>query len=93
MSDSESAAGLALKAWREGKGLSQSAAGDLLGVTQVTVSDWESGRKMPRTAAAFRIQDVTGVPARAWTVDASVPEKTTLIIRSGAAAAEGDDAA
>lgn len=57
-----------LKGWRSGKGLSQQAASALIGVSQNTWSDWESGAKQPRISAGLKIAEVTegAVPIESW---------------------------
>lgn len=57
-----------LRKWRESQGLTQAEAGKKLRVHQNTWSDWEGGRKVPRTGFVLAIQAMTGgdVPASAW---------------------------
>jgi len=57
-----------LKEWRENQALSQVAAAERIGVSQPTYSDYERGRKIPRTQLALKIQAVTdgAVPVAAW---------------------------
>lgn len=40
-----------LRAWRKARGLSQSGAAPLLGVTLRTLENWEQGRSQPRGLA------------------------------------------
>lgn len=63
-------ASLQLEAWRKRQKLSQKEAAKMLGVSQPTYSEYETGRKTPRTAKAFEIQEKTRVKAAGWTVDA-----------------------
>lgn len=49
-----------IKAAREKKGLSQKQLAQLLGVSQPTVSDWESGRKNPTLENLSKIADALG---------------------------------
>jgi transcriptional regulator with XRE-family HTH domain len=57
-----------LRQWREGRGLSQHDAGLLVNVHQNSWSDWESGKKTPRTEAALRLHVLTegACPVDAW---------------------------
>jgi transcriptional regulator with XRE-family HTH domain len=57
-----------LKTWREDSGLNQSKAAQLLGVSQPSYSDYENGRKTPRTVVAIRVAEVTSnaVPVSSW---------------------------
>ena len=57
-----------LRAWRLREDLSQTAAAVGIGVTQPTLSDYETGRKIPRTITAIRIAELTGgaVPVVSW---------------------------
>lgn len=58
--------------WRKEKGLTQGDAADLIGVSQPMLSEYESGKKVPRTLLALKIQDVTGglVRIETWGEDA-----------------------
>lgn len=58
--------------WREKRGLSQTALAKELSVAQPTVSDWEAGRKTPRTKHVLAITAVTkgAVPMKDWIVPA-----------------------
>jgi DNA-binding XRE family transcriptional regulator len=57
-----------LSAWRRENKLSQGAAAEMLGVRQPTWSEYEIGRKIPRTTTALEIARMTGgaVPIEAW---------------------------
>lgn len=70
MTPSEGSGAKRLKAWREAAGHTQVEAGKLLGVSQVTISDWEAERKQPRVSAALRIARVTdgAVPIESWEI-------------------------
>lgn len=46
---------------REGKGLSQKALAEALGVTQATVSRWEAGLIRPRVAVRLKLKDLLGL--------------------------------
>jgi transcriptional regulator with XRE-family HTH domain len=61
-----------LPIWRQKRGLAQGSAAKLFGVTQPSLSEYESGKKIPRTKLALRIQRVTDgeVPIGAWDEDA-----------------------
>lgn len=54
--------------WRKKRGLSQTALAEELGVAQGTVSEWEGGRKMPRTQHVLAIAKLTrnAVPLADW---------------------------
>ncbi len=47
--------------WREAKGLSQEALGGRLGVSDVTVSRWETGKRRPDLDAQAAIAEALGV--------------------------------
>ncbi len=61
-----------IKDWREsqrgpdGRPLSQKDAGDMVGVSQATWSDWESGTKTPRIQFALALHRLTGAPLESW---------------------------
>ena len=57
-----------LRAWREAKGLTQTAAAELIGVSQPSYSDYENGKKFPRIENAIKIAGTTdgAVPVAAW---------------------------
>ena len=58
-----------LKAWREDTAqITQGKAAKQLGVSQPTWSDYEHGRKVPRTRVAVKIAAMTGgaVPVESW---------------------------
>jgi len=52
---------LFLAEWRESKGLSQEALGGRLGVTDVTVSRWETGKRRPDLSAQAAIAEALGI--------------------------------
>jgi len=52
---------ITLKAARVNKGLTQEAAGKLLGVSLYTISNWERGETFPDAVQILKIQDVYGV--------------------------------
>lgn len=58
-----------LKTWREVEDLTQGEAAKLLGVSQPSWSDYEQGRKIPRTVLAVKIAILTKgfVPVESWT--------------------------
>jgi DNA-binding XRE family transcriptional regulator len=39
-----------------------------IGVNRLTVWRWTEGRQTPPLKLAFKLEDVTGIPARAWTL-------------------------
>lgn len=57
-----------LKQWRTREGLTQSSAAEKFGVSQPSYSDYENGRKTPRTKLALHIARVTdgAVPVASW---------------------------
>lgn len=75
MADWEPAEDLAarLKAVREGMGLTQQEFGDLLGVTDQTVSDWEGGRTVPRRSRLVQIAKRAGILVHAFAAGAPMP--------------------
>lgn len=58
----------ALKAWRTAARLSQREVAARLGVGQTTVSHWERGDRVPRTALAVALEEMTkrGIEVAAW---------------------------
>lgn len=52
---------LHIAAWRESKGLSQEALGGRLGVSDVTVSRWETGKRQPDLNAQAAIAEALGL--------------------------------
>jgi DNA-binding XRE family transcriptional regulator len=80
-----------LARWRLDQGLSQTAAGDLVGVSQVTWSDWESGKKCPHVGQAVKLERVTGVPCEAW--EALADEQRRRLQQRRAAVDPGQDVA
>ena len=72
-----------LAGWRLTQGLSQTAAGELVGVSQVTWSDWESGKKCPHVGQAVKLERVTGVPCEAWEALADEQRKRLQQRRAG----------
>ena len=57
-----------LERWRRAHGLSQSAAGARVGVSQVAWCRLEAGKMTPGVSLAFTLERVTGTPAKAWAV-------------------------
>jgi transcriptional regulator with XRE-family HTH domain len=55
------AVGHPLRIWRTARGLSQEAAGDLLGVDGFTVSRWERKDTEPQKRHWEKIEEVTGL--------------------------------
>lgn len=64
-----------LKAWREGVGLSQKAVGDIVGVGQPTVAEWEKARR-PEFHTALALEDLSdgAVRVEAWDYTAAQVE-------------------
>ena len=75
-----------LKAWRTKLGLSQDDAANRVEVHQNTWSDWESGKKVPRTEKALEIHVLTDgeCPIDAWCDDPEVARVWREIIRRAA---------
>lgn len=62
-----SRAAVRLRAWREFKGLSQSAVCDELdGLDQAVYSKWERGIRTPTRSQAVLVERVTGVAVEEW---------------------------
>lgn len=53
-----------LKRYREENGLTQKALADLLGVTDVTISRWESGERLIGRRNMFIVAKKTKIPGR-----------------------------
>ena len=72
-----------LKDWRTRRDLSQEDAAQKVDVHQNTWSDWESGKKVPRTPKALEIHVLTGgeVPVDAWCPDADLAKKWRAMMR------------
>jgi transcriptional regulator with XRE-family HTH domain len=64
----ESLASQLLPKWRDSQGLKQGPAAKLFGVTQPMLSEYETGKKTPRTVQALKIAEITKgfVPVTAW---------------------------
>lgn len=60
-------ASILLREWRVGGGLSANAAAKRLTVDRRTYVQWETGSGIPSLPLAARLEDVTGIPMRAWT--------------------------
>lgn len=60
--------GQALRGWRVERGLTQQAAGALIGVSGAAWSSWEVGSKAPGVANAILLSDLTEglVSIRSW---------------------------
>lgn len=73
----EKVASKKLRAWRKKQDLSQTEAARLLEVSQPTYSEYETGRKVPRTAKAFEIEAKTkgAVKASGWAMDVETEPK------------------
>lgn len=54
---------LALMAFRQDRGLSRAELGAALGVTEVTIWRWETGKRAPRGDDLKRVCDFTGISA------------------------------
>jgi transcriptional regulator with XRE-family HTH domain len=61
-------AGSALRAWRKKTGKSLRDVAAIVGVSEMTISDWERSKKRPREQHAALIEKLTGgeVSASAW---------------------------
>lgn len=51
-----------LKIWRDLRGLKQKAAADELGLTEPTLSRYETGARMPSLTQAAKLSEKTGIP-------------------------------
>lgn len=49
-----------IKVFREAKGLSQRALGEMVGASQTSISEYEAGRKTPKLTTLVRIADALG---------------------------------
>lgn len=79
------AQGHALRAWREGKGLTQTLAAAEVGASQGAWGAWETGRKAPDLHFASAIETLTesAVKAVGW----AFPRSSSLVARARQAAA------
>lgn len=59
-----------LRAWIERAKLNQTKTADLLGVSDVLISQWLNGVRTPSLELAVKIQDQTGIPAGSWVLSA-----------------------
>lgn len=77
-----------LRRWRSARHASQADASALAGVSQNTWSDWEGGRKTPRTEAALRLHVLTdgAVPVDAWCADGSLAARWRSLVAGERAA-------
>jgi len=53
-----------LRAWRKARGLSQSQAAPVLGLTQRTLENWEQGTTQPRGLARVHLLQLLTAPAQ-----------------------------
>lgn len=51
-----------LKEWRRKRGLKQRAAAATLGLTEPTLSRYETGKRSPSLAQAAKLSEQTGIP-------------------------------
>ena len=58
-----------LKSWRSERELSQSAAGEKVGVSGPTWHEWESGGRTPQGGYRDALEILTGIPATEWMHD------------------------
>lgn len=77
-----------LRAWREGRGLSQNKAGSLIGVRQATWCEWEredtaGANRGPGRDIAVRLEALTdgAVPVESWSQSAEVAEAMRKIAK------------
>jgi len=73
--DGLAAAGVRLRSWREGQGLSQSAAADRIRASQTTWAAWERGEKGPDLHFAFEIERLTDGESPVLASDWAFPRK------------------
>lgn len=55
-----------LREWIARRKLTQAAAADVIGVKAIYLWRWMAGRGKPSLGMALRLQDATGISARAW---------------------------
>lgn len=51
-----------LRTWRQNHNLTQPQAAQRLGLTEPTLSRYESGKRMPRLKRAAKLSEITGIP-------------------------------
>ena len=76
-------AGEALRAWREGQGLSQVDLAGRLGISQSMVSYLERGTLLPVRTLAIALEDMAGISVRAWDEHASSDADDASCTQSG----------
>lgn len=81
-------AGSALRAWRKRQGKSLRDVAGLVGVSEMTISDWERSKKRPRDTHAALIETLTGgeVTALSWLSASERRERARAAQRVTAAA-------
>lgn len=67
--DATSPPGDRLKAWREGRELSQTKAGEMVEVSAPTWCDWEQGGKTPKAKYRKALEMLTGISESDWSDD------------------------
>jgi len=69
-----------LRAWRRSKNLTQKNAGERLGVSGATWSDWESENKIPIPANVTLLQKLTGGAVTKKDVNQAIAAKRDLAL-------------
>lgn len=76
---------LQIRAWREWRGLTQAELAELLGVTQETVSRWETTQRNVSAPAQRRIASALGTtPDKLWSKPDLVPVPTESVAATAA---------
>lgn len=68
-----------LRAWIDRSRLNQSEAADLLGFDRTFLSQILTGRRTPGLANGVRIEDITGIPVRAWAASSEAETGSVLV--------------
>ena len=58
-----------LRAWRERRGVTQTAASEIIGISQSRYSRYENGEAVPSREPALLIRQAARVPVDAWDVE------------------------
>lgn len=68
-----------LQRLRHLKNISMTELAEVIGVSQSTISDWENGKKMPRSGSIQKIADYFGVPKTELLLDKDTPLPKNII--------------
>jgi DNA-binding XRE family transcriptional regulator len=55
-----------LMSWRHRRDVTQETLARRVGVAQGTLCSWERGSRRPRIQLALKLEEITGIPVRAW---------------------------